>query len=96
MLAQKDNKTYSITDLEKKTYLADGYDIYSDEGELLERSPSATVSWEVHERALVRIKELEAELAEKEEKEPEKEGKEPEQDVAKSEQSRGGKGKKAD
>jgi hypothetical protein len=82
MLAQKDNKTYTISEAEKKMYLADGYDIYSDEGELLERSPSAAVSWAVHERALARIKELEAELAEKEGKE--------------SEQSKGGKSKKAD
>lgn len=82
MLAQKDNKTYTVTEQEKKMYLADGYDIYSDEGELLERSPSATVSWAVHERALARIKELEKELAEKEGKEPE--------------QSKGGKSKKAD
>lgn len=82
MLAQKDNKTYNISEAEKKMYLADGYDIYSDEGELLERSPSAAVSWAVHERALARIKELEVELAEKEGKEPE--------------QSKGGKSKKAD
>ena len=82
MLAQKDNKTYTISEAEKKMYLADGYDIYSDEGELLERSPSAAVSWAVHERALASIKELEAELAEKEGKEPE--------------QSKGGKSKKAD
>lgn len=82
MLAQKDNKTYTISEAEKKMYLADGYDIYSDEGELLERSPSAAVSWAVHERALARIKELEEELAEKEGKEPE--------------QSKGGKSKKAD
>ena len=89
MLAQKDNKTYSITDQEKKTYLADGYDIYSDAGELLERSPSAAVSWAVHEKALARIKELEKELAEQEDKKPEQEDKEPEQ-------PKGGKSKKAD
>ena len=48
MLAQKENKTYRITEAEKKMYLADGYDIYGDEGELVERSHSTTVSWEVH------------------------------------------------
>ena len=89
MLAQKDNKTYTITEQEKKMYLADGYDIYSDEGELLERSPSATVSWAVYEKALARIKELEAEFAEKKEAEPE-------QDNAKPEQPKGSKSKKAD
>lgn len=96
MLAQKDNKTYSITDQEKKSYLADGYDIYSDGGELLERSPSATVSWAVHEKALARIKELEKELAEKEDKEPEQEDKKPEQEDKEPEQPKGGKSKKAD
>lgn len=96
MLAQKDNKTYSITDQEKKTYLADGYDIYSDEGELLEHSPTATVSWAVYEKSLARIKELEAELAEKKEKEPEQDDAKPEQDDAKPEQSKGSKSKKAD
>ena len=96
MLAQKDNKTYSITDQEKKTYLADGYDIYSDAGELLERSPSAAVSWAVHEKALARIKELEKELAEQEDKKPEQEDKKPEQEDKEPEQPKGGKSKKAD
>lgn len=89
MLAQKENKTYRITEAEKKMYLADGYDIYGDEGELVERSPSTTVSWEVHSKALARIKELEAEFSEKK-------GAEPEQDDAKPEQSKGSKSKKAD
>lgn len=88
MLAQKDNKTYTITEQEKKMYLADGYDIYSDEGELLERSPSATVSWAVYEKALARIKELEAEPTEHEATEPEQENEKPEP-------AKGGKGKKA-
>lgn len=39
MKAKKDNKIYRIVETQKKRYLAEGYDIYDDEGNLLEYSP---------------------------------------------------------
>lgn len=44
MKAIKANKQYTISETEKDSYLAQGFDIYSDDGELIERSPSSTVS----------------------------------------------------
>ncbi len=45
MKARKENKVYRIsTEQEKQRYLRDGYDIYSDEGELIEYSPQRKIS----------------------------------------------------
>ena len=45
MKAKKDNKIYRINDAQKKRYLADGYDIYDDEGNLLEYSPLKKIEY---------------------------------------------------
>lgn len=46
MKARKENKAYSITtEQEKQRYLKAGYDIYSDDGELVEYSPQKKVSY---------------------------------------------------
>lgn len=44
MKAIKDNKVYTVDAASKGDYLARGYDIYDDNGKLIERSPSSTVS----------------------------------------------------
>lgn len=44
MKAIKENKTYTVDETSKDAYLAQGFDIYGDNGELIERSPSSTVS----------------------------------------------------
>lgn len=44
MKAIKANKQYTISESEKASYLAQGFDIYGDDGELIERSSSSTVS----------------------------------------------------
>lgn len=44
MKAIKANKQYTISESEKNSYLAQGFDIYGDDGELIERSSSSTVS----------------------------------------------------
>lgn len=44
MKAIKANKQYTISESEKTSYLAQGFDIYGDNGELIERSASSTVS----------------------------------------------------
>lgn len=50
MKARKENKVYRIsTEEEKQRYLRDGYDIYSDEGELIEYSPQRKISLSQYE-----------------------------------------------
>lgn len=44
MKAIKDNKVYTVDETSKVDYLAKGYDIFDDEGNCIERSPSSTVS----------------------------------------------------
>ena len=62
MYAKKQNKRYTITEAEKKGYQARGYDIYSDDGELLETGAGKTVSYAKYKQALDKIKELEKKL----------------------------------
>lgn len=45
MKAIKGNKVYTVNETSKKMYLSQGYDIVDDDGKLLEKSPSATVSY---------------------------------------------------
>jgi len=44
MKAIKENKTYTVDEASKDVYLAQGFDIYGDNGELIERSPSSVIS----------------------------------------------------
>lgn len=51
MRAVKANKQYTITENEKKSYLAQGFDIIDDDG-TIEHSPQATVSYSEYEKLL--------------------------------------------
>ncbi|MBE7718810.1 hypothetical protein [Lacrimispora indolis] len=70
MKAKKENKVYTITETEKKRYLDTGYDIYGDDGELIEHSPLKKITVAEHEKEVFALKEenaaLKAQLAEKE------------------------------
>ena len=46
MKAVKENKEYFIDDSQKGFYLTQGFDIYGDDGELLEAAPGKTVSYD--------------------------------------------------
>lgn len=61
-LAVKANKQYTITEAEKKSYLAQGYDIIGDNG-AVEHSPQATVPYAEYEKAQAEIAKLRDELA---------------------------------
>lgn len=61
MKAIKDNKIYTVDDTSKDAYLAQGYDIYSGNGELIERSPSSTVSRREYDELLDKYNKLVAE-----------------------------------
>ena len=45
MKAIKENKVYSINEQQELHYLSQGFDIHDDNGELIKRSPKATVSY---------------------------------------------------
>ena len=64
MKAKKENKVYTIIEQEKKRYLEEGYDIYSDEGEIIEHSPKKTVKYSEYEKVLKENESLKAEVKE--------------------------------
>jgi hypothetical protein len=45
MKALKDNKEYTINDEQKQRYLEEGYDVYSNDGNLLEYSPKKKIEY---------------------------------------------------
>ena len=80
MKAKKENKSYRIsTEQEKQRYLKDGFDIYDDDGKLLEYSPLKKIAYGEYaklqaenaslkaenEALRTRVAELESEEAEK-------------------------------
>lgn len=65
MKAKKENKTYRITtEQEKQRYLKDGFDIYDDEGKLLEYSPLKKISYGEYDKLQQENKALCARVAE--------------------------------
>lgn len=46
MKAVKGNKEYTISDTEKRIYIAQGYDIINDDGEIISYGAGKTVSYE--------------------------------------------------
>lgn len=63
MRAVKDNKVYNISKMQKDEYLTLGYDIYDDEGKILEHSPKATVPYSDYEKVVKERDELKAQLS---------------------------------
>lgn len=62
MRAVKENKEYTIEESQKGFYLTQGFDIYGDDGELLEAAPGKTVSYDEYAVLQAKLEELEAEL----------------------------------
>ena len=62
MKAVKENKEYFIDDSQKGFYLTQGFDIYGDDGELVEAAPGKTVSYDEYAALQAKLEELEAEL----------------------------------
>ena len=48
MLAIKDNKEYTVNEIDKKRYLEDGFDIYNEKGEVVEYSPKKMIRFVDH------------------------------------------------
>lgn len=60
--AEKENKVYTISELEVKYYQNQGFDIYNSEHELHARGVKASVSGAVYNAALDEIEKLKAEI----------------------------------
>ena len=63
MLAIKANKQYKVDEVSKSRYLADGYDIVDDKGNVIERSPKSTVPYEEYAKVEKELIELKASMA---------------------------------
>lgn len=61
MKAIKENKEYTVTENEKKRYLNEGFDLYDDNGTLIEYSPKKKIEYNIHVK---KIKEKDAEISE--------------------------------
>lgn len=60
MKAVKANKVYTISEPQKADFLAQGFDITDDSGNVIEHSRSSTVSREEYEKLLEENKRLKA------------------------------------
>lgn len=50
MKAKKENKVYEVDKITKDRYVKLGYDIYDDEGKLIENAKNKTVAYEEYEK----------------------------------------------
>lgn len=48
MEARKENKVYTITEAQKARYLKEGFDIYDEQGNVLEYTPLKTIKYNDH------------------------------------------------
>lgn len=71
MNAVKDNKVYRIREEQKKAYLAQGFDITDDKGNVIERSPKSTVSYAEYEKVKNQLEELQRGMGQQKEEPPE-------------------------
>lgn len=65
MKAVKANKIYTVDEISKAAYLSQGFDITDNEGNVIERSSSGTVSYAEYERLLKENAALKAEVKKK-------------------------------
>lgn len=62
MKAVKKNRVYTITEADKKRFVAQGYDIYDDAGNCIAYGAGKTVPFMQYKKALDEIARLEAEI----------------------------------
>lgn len=62
LYAVKDNKVYSIDEIEKDSYLAKGFDITDEEGAIIEYNVDKTVSYTEYASLLAEKEKLEKEV----------------------------------
>ena len=64
MKASKGNKVYTIDEIEKEQYKNNGYDIYNDDGEVIEYGKGKTVPYEQYAALKKKYEELKEKLEE--------------------------------
>lgn len=70
MKAKKENKVYAInSEQEKQRYLKEGYDIYDDDGNIMEYSPKKKIAFSEYMKLVRENEQLHARVAELETKE---------------------------
>lgn len=62
MKAVKENKVYTINEAQQERYLKEGFDIYDDEGNVLDYSPKKKVLYSEYAKLLKENAELKAKL----------------------------------
>lgn len=60
MKAKKENKVYEVDKVTKDRYAKAGYDIYDDDGKLIQGSKNKTVPYEEYEKVKKELEELKA------------------------------------
>lgn len=55
MKAKKENKVYEVDKTSKDRYVELGYDIYNDNGELIENAKNKTVAYEEYEKIKIEL-----------------------------------------
>lgn len=63
MKAVKENKMYAIDERMKESYLAQGYDILDEKGDVIERSHQAKVPYKEYARVVNELAAMKEELA---------------------------------
>ena len=58
MIAVKENKQYTITEVDIKSFKAEGYDIYADDGKLIAYGAGKTVPYERYAKLSERVETL--------------------------------------
>ena len=71
MTAEKENKVYTITEEQKATYLAEGFDLRDDEGNIIAYGAGKTVAYEEYMALKKENEELRAKITELEIREEE-------------------------
>lgn len=62
MIAVKNNKEYTVDENNKNVYLAKGYDIVDEKGNIIEHSPQSTVKYSEYAAVVEENKKLKAEI----------------------------------
>ena len=78
MKAIKENRVYTITDAEMNSFQKEGYDIYSDNGEIIAYGMGKSVPFEKYAKLMAQVEALQEEIISLKEEldKPKKKGKE--------------------
>lgn len=71
MVAVKENRVYHIDETAKESYRKDGYDIYDEDGNIIEYSLTKTVPYEKYAAVVAELEALKAQLPSAEEEKAE-------------------------